>query len=254
MLGAPGGGSLDYGSAQALFLGSLEHDVTVYPSLCSGGNFNRLWAAALTAGLQKRHTHFAMLHSDIQPEGKWLDIMIREMDRVQADFLSVVVPIKDSRGITSSGIGNPANPWEPYRRFTVREMQNLPETFCLDDLGRGHWPTLHNNGCWIADLRKPVFYERDNRGVAKIFFEFREEVRFIGENDAVWFGESEDWNFSRRMYEAGVKSYLTRAVHLVHRGSVDWPNHVPWGDNEHDVDTRQNWAEDEELHVAKTCA
>src|ERR1700722_2018308 len=61
-------------------------------------NFNLLWCAALNQRRDKSLTHFAMHHADIQAEVGWLDQLIDEMAAVQADVLSVVVPIKDEKG------------------------------------------------------------------------------------------------------------------------------------------------------------
>jgi hypothetical protein len=94
-------------------------------------NFNLLWCAALNQRQDKGLTHFAMHHADIQAEVGWLDQLIDEMAAVQADVLSVVVPIKDEKGLTSTGLQDPKTC--KIRRLTMREIFTLPKTFTAKD-------------------------------------------------------------------------------------------------------------------------
>ena len=84
-------------------------------SLLASG-FNSLWCTALKRGV----THFAMLHADIRPDRNWLDVMLAELQRTGADLVSVVTPIKDARGLTSTGIGHPEIPWSVYLAYDTR--------------------------------------------------------------------------------------------------------------------------------------
>ena len=65
--------------------------------------FNLLYAHALN---ERRNgtSHFCLLHDDIVPEPFWLDEMLRLMERHDADVLSVVVPIKNEKGLTSTAL------------------------------------------------------------------------------------------------------------------------------------------------------
>jgi hypothetical protein len=69
--------------------------------------FNQLWCRALNDRREGGITHFAMHHADIEAPAGWLDRLIDEQRRVDADVLSVVVPIKDGRGLTSTGVRHP---------------------------------------------------------------------------------------------------------------------------------------------------
>jgi hypothetical protein len=69
--------------------------------------FNRLWCRALNERHDKGLTHFAMHHADIQAPAGWIDTLLAQQERVGADVLSVVVPIKDGRGLTSTGVRDP---------------------------------------------------------------------------------------------------------------------------------------------------
>ncbi len=247
MLGSPSGGMMLYGAAKSMFLAARQHDVTIVDSQSSGGNLNKLWCSALAEGENGTYSHFAMLHADICiGDGQWwIDIMCEEMDRLDADLISVAIPIKDQRGVTSSGIGNPNNPWEPYRRFTVTEVCNFPETFNEADAGYPGWPLLHNNGCWMADLRKPVWYRLLPNGEAPVYFQFVERITRSPEGQWWYAQESEDWYFSRKLHEVGAKTYVTSKVKLTHHGNLAFPNWGDWGEYKAgDADTKHNWALD----------
>jgi hypothetical protein len=193
--------------------------------------FNALWADALNE-TKNGFTHFAMLHADVLPlEGvPWVDVLIGEMDRLSADLVSTTIAIKDLRGLTSSGIGDPNDHWAPLKRFTVRETLDLPETFNAADAGFPGHALLHNQGCFVADLRSPVFHKTNPDGSLAVYFNFPRRVMRAGV-DAPWIvqGESEDWFFSREFHECGGKGYLTRKVHIQHGGSLDYDNFTPWG-------------------------
>src|SRR5262245_6420830 len=109
-------------------------------------NFNNLFVEALNGIKTRGITHFAMLHADIEPEQYWLDRMLRIMEDWQADIVSVISPVKNGTGLTSTAYENPENPWYPIR-FTVRQLGKMPPTFTQDDL-------LINTGLMLVDLRK----------------------------------------------------------------------------------------------------
>jgi hypothetical protein len=119
--------------------------------------------------------------------------------------------------------------------------------FCIP----GRWPKepylLHNNGCWLADLRDPAWHQTAPDGNSACYFAFPKRMFHTNNPQApggkLWMvaGESEDWFFSRRMHEAGIKSAITRKVEVGHDGgTVRWTN-GDWGALEHDEPTRHNW-------------
>mgnify|MGYP001558680399 FL=1 len=259
MLGFPSGGNVSYYSAMAVFKSSDNHNVTIHPSMNSGGNFNNLWAGALNLGQEQKITHFAQLHSDLividtvngQPAPKWLDVLLDEMDKYDADLISVPIAIKDERGVTSCGIGDPQDPWCPYRRFTVRELgtwPKLPDTFNAADMGYGDKFLLHNNGMWVADMRKPLWY-KDVNGVSTTVHQFNDQIIRVPQNEVgkqwVYRRESEDWTFSRLLHEIGAKTYITKKVMVNHIGAINFSNWGPWGTYPHgDEDTAPKWRGD----------
>ena len=235
---SPGGACLSYETARALYRGSAKHDVALLLSVGSWDGFNNLWASALNLAEAGQATHFAMLHCDIAAEEGWLDILAEELERLDADMISAIVPLKDARGVTSSGIADPADRWHPLRRFTMCECFRLPETFSAADAGHEGACLLHNDGCWMADLRQEKFRREYPDGRLVADFQFPREI-FRDPADGKFHvrAESEDWFFSRRLFELGVKSYLTRKVRLTHAGGYSFSNVLPWGSYQHDQDT-----------------
>jgi hypothetical protein len=244
MVGLPGP-SAQWGAVRGLMAASQKNDVSVDNEDNSHDNFNALWAKALTLAEAGQFTHFAMLHSDVFPEDCWVDMLVDEMDKAQVTFISSPVAIKDIRGVMSCGIGDPANPWSPKRRITARELNRLPMTFGAADFGYPGELLLHNNGCWVADLRDKRFYECDEAGDLKACFQFPKR---ICRDPATRFwrpqGESEDWYFSRMIHGLGITSAITRRCKIKHRGPVEFANWGAWGEYEQDDDTRPYWDKD----------
>jgi hypothetical protein len=136
-----------------------------------GNCFNRLWAEALEYRDRGEITHFAMLHTDIAPVVFWLDILVDECERLGADVVSAISPLKSAHGLTSCGIGDHKDRINPLFRFTLKELEEgilaknhpgiyggldiqTPDTFSSADTGYPKHPLTVNTGCWIADLRK----------------------------------------------------------------------------------------------------
>jgi len=248
LLGFPGRG-FDWGPVSAVIGASRHHRFITANNNNGWDDFNALLALALNKFDSGEITHMAMLHGDVMAEQGWLDILIGEMAANNADVVSTVIPIKDQRGLTSTGIGDPSNHWGPWRRLTMNEVSDLPATFCLDDLAHlgadadaGHY-LLHNTGCWVADLRKPFWREVDETGGLKMIFDFPTRVAKWTNDKWQHFRESEDWYWSRKLHEAGARTFVTRKVPLQHIGAQFFPNSSPWGTYEHDRDTAHNWSQ-----------
>jgi hypothetical protein len=219
------------------------HEVTPRNSGNGFDDFNFVWADALNAFEHGEATHFAMLHADVTPDAGWLDVLLSELDRLDADLVSAIIPIKDRRGLTTCGVGDPCDRWNPFRRFTMREVMDMPETFGISDTPHPDKYLLHNTGCWACDLRKPLFFETDEGDCLKAFFNFPTRV-FRGAKGVFEVGrESEDWFFSRKIHDLGAKTFATRKVRLLHRGAAEFPNSEPWGTwRNGDEGTREKWS------------
>lgn len=245
MLGVPGGGSLRWETAKAIFMATKQKGrYGIFDSMYSNGNFNALWADALNFGAERRFSHFVMIHTDINPGLWWLDMLLEEITKQDAALVSVASAIKDPRGLTSSGIGDPNDRWRPYRRFTVQELSDtLPETFTAADIGYGDKFLLHNHGLMIVDLRKPIWQKMRTDGNAPAFFVYDEEVYFNNKTEK-WERrvESEDWYFSRLLAQTGAKTCITSRVKNIHHGAWIFLNWGKWGTYDNgDNDTADKW-------------
>jgi hypothetical protein len=196
-------------------------------------NFNILWSMALAMRDKGQVTHFAMLHDDVVPHpDDWLAILLAELGANDADLISAAVAIKDYRGLSSTGIEDPGNPWNPAKRLTMKEIHALPETFSAADCG---WPDralLVNTGCWMADLRRPIFRPRGN-GEFPLYFTMND--RIVHENGLYRAQfEPEDWFFSRLLHKLGGRVLATRKVSPGHVGKMEFPSDCVWGELQED--------------------
>src|SRR5262249_1576922 len=89
--------------------------------------FNSLWCDPLNSRPPQGWTHFAMMHADIEAPPGWVDVLIGEQRRVGADVLAAVIPFKDPRGLTTTGLRDRGTGLT--RRLTLQEVHQLPETF-----------------------------------------------------------------------------------------------------------------------------
>lgn len=182
-------------------------------------NFNRLWCHALNLVHRgERVDYFAMLHDDVGPEIYWLDKLIEELEERQLDVLSVVVPIKDRRGMTSTALAGDT-PWVQFSKLSMHDVFQLPETFTEKDVGR---PLLLNTGCWVMKWNQEI--------CRQLHFEIKDRIVF---NTALGCYEShtepEDWHFSRQCNELGLKIGATRKIRLEHSGGMKFTNDHAWG-------------------------
>lgn len=185
--------------------------------------FNELLCGALN---MENCTHLLLMHSDVAPlEPDFLQRMLREMQSTGADAVGAVLPIKDSRGITSTALRQPDG---RVRRLSIREARTLPTTFGLEELARkfGCAPaesTLYlNTGIFLLDLKR-------REQIATLPFDVRNEI--VQTADGSWAAKSlsEDWDWSERAARAGLKLRATRAVQAGHVGQAVFCNCCEWG-------------------------
>ncbi|MBE3132843.1 MAG: hypothetical protein IMZ55_05175 [Acidobacteria bacterium] len=240
-------GRPDIGGARALFSWASQGTILDTQAGETGGSllgrsFNALWAYALTEAKNNRVTHFAMLHGDCEAGRFWVDTLMEELIRTEADVCATVIGIKDNRGLTSVAVDNPANEWQVYRRLTMHEVyEKLPETFSADDVvAAGLCPPGHlllaNTGCWLADIRKPFWYRVGDDGSLLCHFEIRDRIHVTGEHKENLDVQviPEDWGFSRTVGRLGGKVVCTRKVPVDHVGRAKWSNQAVYGQWKHD--------------------
>lgn len=199
-------------------------------SLLASG-FNSLWCQALNLAAEDKVNRFAMLHADVVPTDRgFLDKLERVLQETGADVVSAVIPIKDTRGVTSTALGDPDDPWRPVRRLTMREVFDLPETFRGKDLGH-EGPLLVNTGCMM--VRMDRFWPRTFSG-------FQIQDRVVEDTDGRMrpMNLPEDWAFSDFLWRSGVDVVATRAVSVSHIGRIEYVNNQAWGSWERDLAER----------------
>ncbi len=184
-------------------------------------SFNGFWCQALNARKELGLTHFAMIHSDIEAEAGWLDKLLSEQQRVKADVLSAIIPIKSELGDTSTGI------YDHYKkcvsRLSLERVHQLPQTFDITAVGDRGQALVVNTGLWICDFTKPW--------VEKVHFAILDHI--VKEEDGQFQPRNfpEDWNFSIQCVGFGVKVFATRCVKIDHLGNAKYPNYTVWGTN-----------------------
>ena len=227
----PNAGSIKPGAVEGLGHASSRHEVRLCLSQFGNvsHNFNMAWCGSLnmrhTAGI----THFAMLHSDIRIAPGWLDLLIDEMDRVDADVMTTVMAIKDARGLTTTGIRYPGV-WGT-RRFTMTEVAEFPETFSIADVGDPQTEVLAiNTGAWVCRLPQAGWPD------AFPGFCDRYKIEWVDGQAVAWF-DSEDWLFSDWAASMGLKVYATRKPEAYHIGEFEYGNSSVWGSWTTDMQT-----------------
>ena len=225
-------------SSQFWATASAKHDVIAQPHESSLLNLgcNVLWCSALNHRKDQSLDWFAMLHSDVIPAENWLDTLIDEADEHGADFISALVPIKDGRGLYSTGMGDPADPFRIFSRITTRQAAHpdFPTTFDAERLRvvlealpeplrvipPFDAPLLINTGCCAVRL--------DREWVEHVYFESFDHIRLEG---GIWkpYVVPEDWVFSRKIAAEGGRVFATRAVPTIHMGSARYRSDEVWG-------------------------
>lgn len=220
-LAQPNAGSVMPGAVRGLYAATRDHAAIIGDATFGDipHNFNQLWCAALRLRQNAGLTHFAMIHSDIRPPEFWLDPLLAEMDRVDADILSVVIAIKDGRGLSTTGIRYPGI-WGT-KRLTFKEIYDLPETFSIADTDEPDSILAINTGLWVC--RFPVGWTDRFPG-------------FYNKHRIVWRGgepcpefDSEDWLFSDWAASQGLRVFATRKLEAYHCGGFEYPNNGVWG-------------------------
>lgn len=169
--------------------------------------------------------YFCMLHADVIPQDGWLDTLWQEFHRVNADVLSVVIPMKDLRGLTSTAIDDKRDPFNVLRRITTTEAKRLPPTFSAADCGYPKSALLVNTGCWLARLDVLRRWADEYAGC----FTIRDRIVRRPDGKHVAQVASEDWNFSRDLHRLGARVFATRAVRVKHVGRFEWDSGDEWG-------------------------
>ncbi len=228
MLALPNAGSFMPCCVSAVFVATRSHRLALVPHQFNQlpHNFNVCWCNALAQQEVMGLTHLAMLHHDIRMSELWLDVLLSEQDRTNSDVMASVVAIKDTRGLTTTGLRRPGL-WGT-RRFTMTEIMKLPETFDIHDVweaGLAEHDDEYlaiNTGAWVC--RFPA------NGWPAEFPAFESHTRIrTREGQRVPEFDSEDWLFSDWLNMRELKVCATRKVGTWHQGVAEFGNQEAHG-------------------------
>lgn len=194
--------------------------------------FNQLWAGALNT--KPRPDLFAMHHADLYSDAGWLDELTEEMFRARADLLSCVVPIKDSRGLTSTGLLDVQS--GALRRLTVRELADLPDTFGAAELAKA-WNLEGEAGRFVLCVNTGLWVCKFGPWAEDVRFETSDRIEKDVDGQYIARVFSEDWLFSTMLAEKGLVVKATKKLQVIHYGTHGFASggETPaWGRVAHD--------------------
>ena len=186
-------------------------------------NYNMLLCDALNLRDRDGVKWFAMLHDDVCPEPYWLDILIDEAEKHNADLMSAHVPLKDMRQVSSTAMSFPGEEWFPYVRLTLKQIyhENFPNTIdtynavnALRNLPGSlmvncplNSRLLTNTGCMVMRLDRPW--------MDQVCFHKKDTIYKINDvwNPMTW---TEDWMLAEDLHDVGARVMATRKVKLTH--------------------------------------
>lgn len=164
-------------------------------------NFNGLWCAAYNQREKLGLTHFLLLHDDIVPIGNhWLRQMLYTMKACDLRVLSVVAPLRNDSGETSTALRDGSD-WRS-RRMTVAQTQD--KTLLSED----HDGLYINTGCLLIDMAGEW-----HRGLC---FNIRDRIVVNGKGELEDQVVPEDWNMSLWLEKNQIRYGATGQVRLLH--------------------------------------
>ena len=230
------GSVLNATADKKLILGKSDRSLLTY-------NFNVLWCNMLNL----RHTHdirwFCMLHTDIEIKtDNWLDVLIESAVKSKADILSIVSPIKDSRGLTSTALIDTETNCV-VKRLVMKEVCLLPPVFDITDIKNILGIDTANK---ILGVNTGVMLVKVADWCESILFSQKDYIIKTTDTTGHKTFEaqtlSEDWLFSIDAHKLGVTVKACRNVHIKHYGNTGYNNYGSWGDLDAD-DLQDNYIE-----------
>lgn len=195
-------------------------------------SFTNCWAKGLSMRRQTGLTHFGMVHVDVEVlKTGWLSLLMDELERQDADLLSVVLPIKSAHGYTSTAVMDEQGRW---RRLTMQEVAAIP--FVTFDAAQAGFPgcrLLTSTGLWVARFTE--------EWCERCWFETRTRLVKRGPDDFAVEHFPEDWSFALKLHAAGRRVLATTLLDCNHWGMAPYPNYRGWGTEPHDAWSAPCW-------------
>jgi hypothetical protein len=185
-------------------------------------------------------SHLLINHADVVPDPGYLKTLYDEMLMTGAGVVSVLMPLKDRKGLTSTALlpDYARADWAirprtyTRQRVTMSEAMTLPETFGAAEVAQVFGKPaegaalLVNTGLMLIDVQQPW--------AEQAHFEINDAIDRNADGKFIADVEPEDWNFSRQLAVLGVKVVCTRKVKAIHVGRANFPNDAAWGEWQHD--------------------
>lgn len=157
-----------------------------------GYTYADLWAYALNER-KNGVTHFAMIHTDVDPGPNWLSVHWRILNHRKAQIVSSVIAMKDMTNTSSTGYVKRSG--GSVTKLKLTETDALPPVFSIKDVRPNDWQDYAlclNTGLWLADIRGT--WAEKMQWVGKGGIEYNAKT---GKHETYFF--SEDWLESRHL-------------------------------------------------------
>lgn len=222
-------GWMHRGAAQGAYLWPTAGKYRVMPLEEKGkhldSTMNKLWAGTLNGRAGVDICYCAMIDQNVEPENFWVDTLTDELERTGADLLSVVVPVTDERGITTTAVACAKDDC-CVKQLTMKEIVELPVTFDITAVGKKPDDILLvDTKLWVCNFKKPW--------VEKFALEqsFQEKTVIFKDNQGRFGTKSTliGWHLSRYIQAQGGKVMATRVVRAGLWGDWFYENNDGWG-------------------------
>jgi len=215
MIGVPCFGAQMYAETAMALVNAIAHRagtvvLTIATSLLTV-NRNTLWYEAVRRARRGEITHLLFMDADTAPcDVDWLEQLLREMQKHQAQVLGCVYPIKNASGDTTTA-RQTGDAWHS-ECMTYAELRDHPVTWTAPDL-------LVGTGLLLIDMR--------GAWCDKICFHIEDRIDRTPKGDFTVNAQSEDWHFCRQAKALGVDIWATMRIKLHHWGPSCWPSYTP---------------------------
>lgn len=200
-----------YHSSKLALPQTAKQQDDILPAPIAGSLLPRVFNESFAMATCRGYDMFVMMHADIGAEPGWLTKLLAVQAMHSADVVSVVVPLKDDRGLSSTAVHTPD---EKYRKLSMEECRDkCGPVFDARDpylVGMGATHLLVNTGLFCMRLDRP--WLKQWKG-----FQIRSSLDWQDRGCEVN-TTSEDWDMSEALAELGCSIFATTTIKVQHIG------------------------------------
>jgi hypothetical protein len=187
----------------------------IFPAPIAGSLLPRVFNESLGQAVSRGFNIFVMMHADIGAEPGWLTKILAVQSMSDADVVSVVVPLKDKRALTSTAVHTSE---EQYRKLSLDECRNKCQpVFGVDD------PYLKSVCATHLLVNTGLFCMRLDRPWLRKWSGFRIVSGIEWQGDKLRVGTvSEDWDMSERLHDLQCRIVATTTIKVQHIGAESY--------------------------------